>query len=81
MTEPGGDGEELNLTPNALPQEPFIDKFQNFGVHMRHEMTMMPMMHSKSLASRSRTRQSVRGGIGGQKQSIDELMAGVSQQA
>lgn len=78
---PAGDGEELDLTPNAIPQEPFIDKFQNFGVHMRHEMNMMPLMHTRSLASRARTRQSVRGGIGGQKQSIDELMAGVSRQA
>lgn len=79
VTETAGEGEELvDLTPNSLSQDPFIDKFLNFGVHMKHEMTMMPMMHSRSMVSRSRTRQSVRGGIGGQKQSIDELIAGVS---
>ncbi|KAM8709444.1 hypothetical protein ACLKA7_016277 [Drosophila subpalustris] len=71
------DGEEKDLTPNYIPDYPYIDQFLTFNVHLKHEITNMHLLHSRSSASRSRTRQSMRGGVGGNKQSIDELINGI----
>ncbi|XP_034484168.1 WD repeat-containing protein 78 [Drosophila innubila] len=71
------DGEEIDLTPNYIPDFPYADQFLTFNVHLKHEMTNMHLMHSRSSATRSRTRQSMRGGVGGNKQSIDELISGI----
>lgn len=71
------DGEEIDLTPNAIEDTPYIDRFITFSTHMKHEMMMMQLTHTRLNSSRLRTRTSMRGGIGGQKQSIDELIAGV----
>ncbi|KAH8415714.1 hypothetical protein KR222_010696, partial [Zaprionus bogoriensis] len=71
------DGEEQDLTPNYMSESMYSEQFLNFNVHLRHEITMLPLLHSRSSASRSRTRQSMRGGIGSQKQSMDELISGI----
>ncbi|KAH8301952.1 hypothetical protein KR044_001250, partial [Drosophila immigrans] len=71
------DGEEVDMTPNYIPDHPHSDQFLTFNVHLKHEINSMQLMHSRSSTSRSRTRQSMRGGVGGNKQSIDELMNGI----
>ncbi|XP_062133031.1 dynein axonemal intermediate chain 4 [Drosophila sulfurigaster albostrigata] len=69
------DGEEVDMTPNYISDQPYADQFLTFNVHLKHEVNTMQLLHSRS--SRSRTRQSMRGGVGGNKQSMDELINGI----
>ncbi|XP_030561206.1 uncharacterized protein LOC115762969, partial [Drosophila novamexicana] len=71
------DGEEVDLTPNYIPESPYTDQFLKFNMHLKHEMVSMPQVHSRGSTARSRTRSSMRGGVGGNKQSIDELINGI----
>lgn len=71
------DGEQVDMTPKPIPNDNFVEQFMKFNLNVMHQMTNFTTMMSRSTI-RSRTRSSVRAGIGGNKQSIDDLMNGVS---
>ncbi|ALC44072.1 Dic61B [Drosophila busckii] len=71
------EGEEVDMTPNYIMDSSYIDQFLHFNIFLQHELVNLPLMHTRFSHSRSRTRSSMRGGIGGNKQSIDELINGI----
>ncbi|XP_037722912.1 dynein intermediate chain 4, axonemal isoform X1 [Drosophila subpulchrella] len=70
------DGEEVDMTPKPIPNDTYVEQFMKYNLNVMHQMTNFTTMLSKSM-TRSRTRSSVRAGIGGNKQSIDDLMNGI----
>lgn len=71
------DGEEVDYTPNTLSESQYTDKFMKFNLHLMHNIATMQMYHTRGSMLRSKTRSSMRGGVGGNKQSMDELINGV----
>ncbi|XP_022231869.2 dynein intermediate chain 4, axonemal [Drosophila obscura] len=71
------DGEEVDMTPKHIQPHTYADQFMRFNLTFLHQMANLVTMHSRG-ASRSRTRSSMRTGLGGNKQSIDELMNGIT---
>jgi len=65
------------MTPKPIPNDTYVEQFMKYNLNVMHQMTNFTTMLTKSM-TRSRTRSSVRAGIGGNKQSIDDLMNGVS---
>lgn len=49
-----------------------------FNLHLMHNIATMQMYHTRGSMLRSKTRSSMRGGVGGNKQSMEELINGVS---
>ncbi|XP_052847336.1 dynein axonemal intermediate chain 4 [Drosophila gunungcola] len=70
------DDEEVDMTPKPIPNETYVEQFMKYNLNVLHQMTNFTTMLTKS-TTRSRTRSSVRAGIGGNKQSIDDLMSGI----
>ncbi|XP_017010524.2 dynein axonemal intermediate chain 4 [Drosophila takahashii] len=70
------DGVEVDMTPKPIPNDTYVEQFMKYNLNVMNQMTNFTQMATKSM-SRSRTRSSVRAGIGGNKQSIDDLMSGI----
>ncbi|KAH8378863.1 hypothetical protein KR009_001832, partial [Drosophila setifemur] len=71
------DGEEVDFTPKPLPNESYVVQFMKFNLTFLHQMTNFSVVLGKSQGGRSRTRSSMRAGIGGNKKSIDDLIQGI----
>ncbi|KAH8262518.1 hypothetical protein KR026_010085, partial [Drosophila bipectinata] len=70
-------GEEVDMTPKSIPNDAYAEQFIKFNLNFLHQMANFTTMSSKT-ASRSRTRSSMRAGLGGgNKQSIDDLIGGI----
>ncbi|XP_033160418.1 WD repeat-containing protein 78 [Drosophila mauritiana] len=69
-------GEEVDMTPKPIQDDTYVEQFMKYNLNVMHQMTNFTTMVTKS-TTRSRTRSSVRAGIGGNKQSIDDLMNGI----
>ncbi|KAH8349882.1 hypothetical protein KR084_008621 [Drosophila pseudotakahashii] len=70
------DGAEVDMTPKPIPNDTYVEQFMKYNLNVMNQMTNFTTMATKSM-TRSRTRSSVRAGIGGNKQSIDDLMSGI----
>ncbi|XP_016981816.1 dynein axonemal intermediate chain 4 [Drosophila rhopaloa] len=70
------DDEEVDMTPKPIPNDTYVEQFMKYNLNVLHQMTNFTTMLGKNQA-RSRTRSSMRAGIGGNKQSIDDLMSGI----
>ncbi|XP_017066411.1 dynein intermediate chain 4, axonemal [Drosophila eugracilis] len=70
------DGEEVDMTPKPIPNDTYVEQFMKYNLNVLNQMTNFTTMAGRNV-TRSRTRSSVRAGIGGNKQSIDDLMNGV----
>ncbi|XP_017137527.1 WD repeat-containing protein 78 [Drosophila miranda] len=70
-------GEEVDMTPKLIPTSLYADQFLRFNLTFLHQMANLLTLHSRG-ASRSRTRSSMRTGNWGNKQSIDDLMNGIT---
>ncbi|XP_017864493.1 PREDICTED: dynein intermediate chain 1, axonemal [Drosophila arizonae] len=75
------DGEEVDYTPNTLTESQYTDKFMKFNLHLMHNIATMQMYHTRGSMLRSKTRSSMRGGVGGNKQSMEELINGILYEA
>ncbi|KAH8316954.1 hypothetical protein KR074_009228, partial [Drosophila pseudoananassae] len=70
-------GEEVDMTPKSIPNDAYAEQFIKFNLNFLHQMANFTTMSSRT-ASRSRTRSSMRAGLGGgNKQSIDDLIGGI----
>ncbi|EDV92490.1 GH23218 [Drosophila grimshawi] len=72
------DEQEVDLTPNCIPDLPQKEKFFRLNLQLANEISNLPDFHTRNSSIRSKTRSSMRGGIGGNKQSIDEIINGIT---
>ncbi|XP_020801574.1 WD repeat-containing protein 78 [Drosophila serrata] len=70
------DGEQVDMTPKPIINDAIVEQFMKFNLNVLHQMTNFNTMLSRS-TMRSRTRSSTKTGIGGNKQSIDDIMNGI----
>ncbi|KAH8297620.1 hypothetical protein KR054_004502 [Drosophila jambulina] len=70
------DGEQVDMTPKPITNDAMVEQFIKFNLNVLHQMTNFNTMMSRS-TMRSRTRSSTRTGLGGNKQSIDDIMNGI----
>ncbi|XP_017057803.1 dynein axonemal intermediate chain 4 [Drosophila ficusphila] len=70
------DDEEVDMTPKPILNEAYVELFMKYNLNVLHQVTNFTTMMSQS-QPRSRTRSSMRAGIGGNKLSIDDLMNGI----
>ncbi|KAH8342350.1 hypothetical protein KR059_002782 [Drosophila kikkawai] len=69
-------GEKVDMTPKPITNDAIVEQFMKFNLNVLHQITNFTTMLSRSTI-RSRTRSSMRAGIGGNKQSIDDIMNGI----
>ncbi|XP_030375496.1 WD repeat-containing protein 78 [Scaptodrosophila lebanonensis] len=70
-------GEEVDMTPKYIPDDLYSQQFLVFNDRLKDEVENMAFVHVNLSQSQSRTRGSMRAGVGGNKQSIDDLMNGI----
>ncbi|EDW76953.1 uncharacterized protein Dwil_GK12695 [Drosophila willistoni] len=72
------DGLSNDVTPKSIPNEMYSEQFMKYNLQFKVAVEDMQLYHSRSGNARSRTRSSMRGGLGGNKQSIDDVMNGIT---
>ncbi|KAH8234939.1 hypothetical protein KR032_005871, partial [Drosophila birchii] len=70
------DGEQVDMTPKPIKNEAMVEQFMKFNLNVLHQMMTFNTGLSRN-TMRSRTRSSTKTGIGGNKQSIDDIINGI----